>query len=137
IRFITLGEPGDGLIIWIKLHEPGKNQRITATIEVTVHVHTRWLIRDSQPEDLLFGEFGASRHALCLRCAVPAQCTAHRRHPGEGPHHFEKLSASYANGVQALGQERDLLVIDLHPAALSFTRSVSGLMRPAAHRQET
>jgi hypothetical protein len=24
--------------------------------------------------------------------------------------------------VQALGQERDLLVIDLHPAALSFTR---------------
>jgi hypothetical protein len=44
------------------------------------------------------------------------------RYTGEGAHQFEKLAASHANGVQALGQERGLLVIDLHPAALSFTR---------------
>ena len=46
----------------------------------------------AQPEDLLFGEFGAGRNIpLCVGRRVPASRTPDGRSASQGAHHFEKL----------------------------------------------
>ena len=99
VRLIAFGQPGHYLIIWVKFHQPGKQQILPTAVEVAVEIHARGLMRNGPAQDLHWGQLRAwgdvtARLGWWAEAVEPAD----RRRAQQATEHLEHAAPSDANG---------------------------------------